>query len=203
LVRAWKVDDDAILVRGAVMDLKPAALFRARIEGAGGTMDDRPVAMHHMIVDLTVAFPSLTITAVDVRFEIHPQPGCPSIAGNYGGLVGTSIARGFTHKVRELFGGPRGCTHTTALLQAMAPVAVQSVFGMRRLGPERTVEGGALEGSPPSAGVSFVRDTCHVWSESGNLWQGVLVGRPPPAPLSLQQRVRDAGLDPREVDLQP
>jgi len=36
-----------------------------------------------------------------------------------------SIARGFTHKVRGLFGGPRGCTHTTALSQAMAPEAIQ------------------------------------------------------------------------------
>ena len=46
-------------------------------------------------------------------------------------LVGLSIARGFTHRVRELFGGPRGCTHTTALLQAMAPIAMQCFWSMR------------------------------------------------------------------------
>jgi hypothetical protein len=199
LVRAWKVNNDTMLVRGAVMDLKPAAMFATRIEAAGGRADDRPVTMHHMIVDLTVAFPSMTIGAVDVRFEVHPQPGCPLIGDSYDGLVGVSIARGFTHKVRELFGGPRGCTHTTALLQAMAPVAVQSVFGMRRLGATRP----GNQGRSPSPEAYFVRNTCHVWSEEGDLWQGILVGHPPPAPLSLQQRLRDAGLDPGEVDLQP
>ena len=63
-------------------------------------------------------------------FETHPHTECVSIVDAYRGLVGLSITRGFTHKVRELFGGPRGCTHTTALLMAMAPVAVQCIWSM-------------------------------------------------------------------------
>ena len=65
----------------------------------------------------------------DVVFEAHPHTTCPAIIEHYQGLVGLSIARGFTHQVRELFGGPRGCTHTTALLLAMAPGRHRSARG--------------------------------------------------------------------------
>lgn len=194
-VRAWRVSDDAMLLRGAVMDLKPGAPFAARIAAAGGHDDGRPMLVHHMIVDLTVGFPSLTITDASVVFEAFPQRGCPGISSRYRELIGLSIARGFTHEVRRRFGGPRGCTHTTALLQAMGPVAVQCMFSMRRAGGP-IAEAAAGGGSQPS----FMRDTCHVWSSEGRLWQGVTMGRVPPLPLPMQRRLRDAGLDPEAVD---
>ena len=121
-VRAFRLSAERLLIRGAVRDQKPPNLYIAD--------DDQPLTIHHMQIDLEVAFPSLEIVAAAVRFETHPHGGCPSIIDHYDGLVGLSIARGFTHKVRELFGGPRGCTHTTALLQAMAPVAVQCFWSM-------------------------------------------------------------------------
>jgi hypothetical protein len=192
-VRAWKLSDDALLIRGAVMDLKPGDPFRERIEAAGGTDDGRPLPMHHMVVDLTVAFPSMAITDVDVVFESFPQPGCPAISASYKDLVGVSIARGFTHEVRRLFGGPRGCSHTTALLQAMGPVAVQCVFSMRRSGV-RSSDAGQEPGQ-----ASFMRDTCHVWAEGGPLWENLTAGQGPPMALPLQERVRAAGLEPGDV----
>lgn len=188
-VRAWKIDDSSMLIRGAVMDLKPGAPFAEAIREAGGDDDDGPLAMHHMVVDLFVSFPDLTITDASVVFETHPQPGCPAVAPRYRELVGLSIARGFTHEVRRRFGGPRGCTHTTALLQAMAPVAVQCLFSMRRSGP--VPAGGSGQG-----GSSFMRDTCHVWAEEGELWQAVTMGQSPPVALPLQERMRRAGLEP-------
>ncbi len=130
VVRAYAAAPDEILVRGVIHDVKPPGLL---VEG-----DPEPLTMHHMVVELRVHYPSLDITAAHVSFDAYPQPMCPTIAAHYESLVGLSIARGFTHRVRELFGGPRGCSHTTALLQAMAPVAVQSWFGMARLsGGER------------------------------------------------------------------
>lgn len=192
-VRAWKLADDALLIRGAVMDLKPGGPFEERIAAAGGSDDGRPVTMHHMVVDLTVAFPSMTITDVDVVFASFPQPGCPAISASYRDLIGVSIARGFTHEVRRLFGGPRGCSHTTALLQAMGPVAVQCAFSMRG-GVVRPADAGA---TGPS---SFMRDTCHVWASDGELWSGLTAGQPPPVPLPMQRRIRAAGLEPEDVD---
>ena len=122
-VRAFRKRDDLLLIRGAVRDQKPPGLY---IE-----IDPDPMTIHHMQIDLEIAFPTLEIVGAQVGIEVHPSAGCPSIESHYDKLVGLSIARGFTHKVRELFGGPRGCTHTTALLQAMAPVAVQCMWSMR------------------------------------------------------------------------
>ncbi|HET6964349.1 MAG TPA: DUF2889 domain-containing protein [Acidimicrobiales bacterium] len=196
-VRAWRISDEALLLRGAVMDLKPGGPFRDRIVAAGGQDDGGPMTIHHMVIDLTVSYPSLTITDASVVFETFPQPGCPGISSRYQELIGLSIARGFTHEVRQRFGGPRGCTHTTALLQAMGPVAVQCIFSMRRAGAgpvDAPGEGGAQAGS-------FMRDTCHVWSSEGELWQGMAMGQAPPMPLPMQRRLRSAGVDPAELDL--
>jgi hypothetical protein len=197
-VRAWKIDDSSFLLRGAVMDLKPGAGFQERFEALGGQDDGRPLTIHHMVVDLTIGFPALTITDARVVFESFPQPGCPGITNHYRELIGLSIARGFTHEVRQRFGGPRGCTHTTALLQAMGPVAVQCIFSMRRAGVNAA---DAAAATPPSGPASFMKDTCHVWAEDGPLWQGMTEGEPPPMQLPLQQRLRAAGLDPEEIQL--
>lgn len=191
LVRAYRLDDTRILIRGAVMDIRPGRPLAERINAAGGHDDGRPLPIHHMVIDLTVEFPQLTIVDAEVLFETHPQPGCPLIVDRYRQLIGLSIARGFTHEVRQRFGGPRGCTHTTALLQAMSPVAIQSVIPMRK-------EGGAEGGSAGAS--SFMKDTCHVWAEEGELWQGLTVGHPPPIPLPTQERLRQGGLDPVGLD---
>lgn len=147
--------------------------------------------MHHMVVDLTVAYPDLTIRTAEVRLEVHPQSSCPRIADHYKQLEGLSIARGFTQKVRERFGGPRGCTHTTALLQAMAPVAVQCMWSMQ---PPGAPEGGAR------GETAFLRNTCHVWAEDGEMWDMVRRGEPIPVPIPVSRRMHDAGLDPGRLE---
>ena len=115
--------DDRLMLRGVVVDEKPVGLY---IE-----QDPNPLWMHHMILDLEIHFPSLVIQKATVTFREHPHLGCVNIVDHYKKLEGMSITRGFNAKVRELFAGPRACTHTTALLQAMAPVAVQSMWSMR------------------------------------------------------------------------
>ena len=97
-VQVYRKSDHELLARGSVRDVKPPGLY---VEG-----DPDPLTLHHMIVDLTVGYPAYEITAVDVVFDTHPQPSCPDISGAYEGLVGLSIARGFTNRLRELFGGP-------------------------------------------------------------------------------------------------
>ncbi len=122
-VRAFRKSADCVLLRGMVRDDKPHGLY---LED-----DTEPLTIHHMIVDIEISFPSMVIQSAQVVFESHPHTECTGIVNHYQGLVGLSIARGFTHKVRELFGGPRGCTHVTALLSAMAPVAIQCAWSMR------------------------------------------------------------------------
>jgi hypothetical protein len=163
--------------------------------------DPEPLQIHHMIVDVEVAFPSMEIVDAAVVFETHPHAACPTITDHYTKLIGLSVARGYTHKVRELFGGPRGCTHTTALLQAMGPVAVQSVWSMRA--SSARADGVTL--SPPRSPeerrqmLSFNLNTCHVWAEDGEQMAAVERGDEPEMPLWILERAERMGLTPEEI----
>ena len=120
--RVYELSEDELLVRGAISDLKPPGLY---------VVDDpEPLEVHRMQLELRVGLPALEILEARVLFESHPHSRCPLIAADYQKLVGLSIARGFNRRVRELFGGERGCTHTNALLQAMAPAVVQSTWSV-------------------------------------------------------------------------
>jgi hypothetical protein len=194
-VRAFRASDDELLIRGAVRDQKPPGLY-LDLE-----VDPRPLTIHHMQVDLRVAFPSLEIVGVDVVFETHPNDTCPRITDHYGNLVGLSIARGFTHKVRELFGGPRGCTHTTALLQAMAPVAIQCFWSMRASSARRGAVDGVHEPTTPEQARAMWQmnlNTCHVWDEHGEQVAALEAGEEMPAPVFIRRRMEELGQDPSE-----
>ena len=190
-VRAYRLAADRMLIRGAVRDQKPPGMY---VEG-----DEEPLTMHHMQVELEVAYPSLEIVDARVDFLVHPHTTCPAIVEHYRGLIGMSIARGFTHRVRELFGGPRGCTHTTALLLAMAPVAIQCTWSMRvsearqRVGSER---GDVQRQQVLRANVG----TCHVWADDGEQVAELRAGGAMEVPLTIQRRLVALG---RSVDEWP
>ncbi len=199
-VRAFRKDPN-ILIRGAVRDQKPPFLYLADDPGS--------LTIHHMQVDLEVAFPTLEIVGAMVHFEMHPNETCPSISDHYEKLIGLSIARGFSHRVRELFGGPRGCTHTTALLQAMAPVAVQCFWSMSASDAKRTAQLAAERGEPvpgPRPITKADRDaqwgmnlnTCHIWAEDGQMVSDIRAGVEISAPLFIRKRMGDLGLPPDE-----
>jgi hypothetical protein len=193
-VRAFRLADDRILLRGAVRDQKPPGLYI--------DIDPDPLTIHHMQVDMEIDFPSMVISRVDVVFESHPNETCPTITEHYEQMVGLSIARGFTHKVRELFGGPRGCTHTTMLLQAMAPVAIQCIWSMRASSAKRRSGNGDGDAatSAPSDPEAWRMNlgTCHVWAEDGEWVRDLRDGAEFPAPVFVRGRMRDLGLDPDE-----
>jgi hypothetical protein len=181
VVRAYRRGDDELVLRGAVRDQKPPGLY----------LDDdtEPLTIHHMVVDLTIAVPSLEITEAKVVLETHPYPSCTRIEDHYGKLVGLSIARGYTNKVRELFGGPRGCTHTTALLQAMAPVAIQSMWSFRRAqlsGADHNAPFDSPEGREGALTANL--NSCHVWAEGGEHVAALRGGGPFEVPLWLTRR---------------
>jgi Protein of unknown function (DUF2889) len=192
-VRAYRAADDRLLVRGAVRDQKPPGMY----------VDDDPdpLTVHHMQVELEIAFPSLEITRATATLEIHPNATCPRIEDHYGELVGLSIARGFTNRVRELFGGPRGCTHTTALIQAMAPVAVQCFWSMRASTARRN--GVDVPFQPPDAEHRDAAwrlnvGSCHVWAEDGEQVAILRSGGEMEVPVWMQVRLRSLGRDPDE-----
>jgi hypothetical protein len=185
-VRAYRKADDVLLLRGAVCDRKPPGLY---IPG-----DDGPLVLHHMQLDLEVRFPSMDIIDARVVFQMHPREMCPGIADHYRSLIGLSIARGFTHKVRELFGGPRGCSHTTALLQAMAPVAIQSTWSMTK-SVRRRSDGERPEPPDPSVELAMNRNTCHVYADDSEYVSRVAAGDDMGIPVFLRRRLEELGRD--------
>ncbi len=193
VVRAYRKDATTLVLRGAVRDQKPPGQYIPT--------DPDPLTVHHMIVDLTISVPSLEIIDANAALETHPHAACPRIEDHYQHLIGLSIARGFTHKVRELFGGPRGCTHTTALLQAMAPVAIQSMWSFRVMAAREGNTGGP--GGPDFASpesrmqaMAMNVNTCHIWAEDGDQVRSILAGEPLEVPVWIVKRFNELGLDP-------
>ena len=193
-VQAFRTADQNLVIRGAVRDTKPAFLY--------WPTDPDPLVIHHMVVELDVTFGSMMITGVRVIFSEFPHRDCPGIVGHYQKLVGLSIARGYNNHVRELFGGPRGCSHTTALLQAMGPIAMQSVWSMRAA---HTKDGNSNDGNSKNesdaavtVGANLSLNTCHVWEEGGRIATSAADGSFVEVPLPMVRRLTAMGIDPLE-----
>jgi DUF2889 family protein len=193
-VQSYRNEDGTLLMRGAVRDQKPAGLFIPQ--------DDRAITIHHMVVDLVMDPATFVITSARVVMETHPHDQCRLVEPHYGSLVGLSIARGFSAKVRELFGGPRGCSHTTALLLAMAPVAIQSMFSLQ-MATSAPAEAGSQPVDPPrrlderrKRALALNLNTCHVWVEDGQMAMAIKTGDDEPhLPLWAAARLAELGLD--------
>ena len=187
-VHAFRMSDTKFLLRGVVVDEKPAGLY---IEN-----DPDPIWMHHMIVDLEIVYPTFLIEKASVEFKNHPHLGCTNITDHYKKLEGMSIARGFNAKVRELFGSSRGCTHIGALLAAMAPVAIQTGWSMR---VSSVVDIDDSSKSPEDFQEQRIKqfastiNTCHIWDEHGEMVSKVRRGEEIEMPLPVVRRLRDLG----------
>ncbi len=187
-VGAYRLAADRIAIHGGVRDQKPPGLYLPD--------DPDPLTVHHMQITLDVSFPDLEIVDVTVHFEMHPHDDCPSITARYDELVGISIARGFTHRVRELFGGPRGCTHTTALLQAMAPVAMQCFWSMRSVEAQLAGNPTPLMAPGENGDQSWRRiiGSCHIWAPDGHAVAAREAGARHEVPVFMRARLRERGL---------
>jgi hypothetical protein len=178
-VRAYRRSANQIRIRGMVRDIKP--MIMPAETGPG------PIEVHHMVVDLTVDYPEMIISEVDVEFVANPHGGCPAIAPMYQSLIGIPVTRGYIDKVRKLFGGPRGCTHTTALLLAMGPVATQAMTSMEMRG--RQPSDWDRQDRPFNAGHMI--NTCHFWAEDGEAIALVRAGKHPGRPRWLNAGTAD------------
>ena len=185
-VRAYYEGPGLMRLRGAILDEKPPGLFFSE--------DTEPLPIHEMVVDLVLAVPSLTITGVEVLMEVTPHLHCTTIEASYDQLIGLSITRGFNRQLTERFGGPSGCTHIGALLRAMAPVAVQSMWSMRQIDPENAPV--TVQADDPEArrkAMAFNLNSCHVWAEDTELAQTALRGESIGIPVWGTDRLKKLG----------
>jgi hypothetical protein len=150
----------------------------------GKLRDSRPWAqspdierVHDMELRVTVRLADFTITDADAVMHTFPHFECPAIVEAFRGLVGLSVARGYTRAVQERFGGVSGCTHLEHLARSLGPVVIQAATStMARSRTEgRPGLGAAETGTSPLA----IRNSCHVWAEDGIAEQKLALGWQP------------------------
>jgi hypothetical protein len=152
-VEAVEAGPDELLVTGSLVDERPRG-------GPRWFGVQAPRVIHHMTVALRVHYPDLVITGVEAGMETHPYVVCPDAIPPLQGLVGLSVAQGFTRAVNERFGRAQGCAHVTALIHAMAPVVRQAAGA---------AFGHADDGPPPKSDAPWFLNTCQAWRENGPL----------------------------------
>ena len=111
--------------------------------------------IHGMWLRVTVDH-SFEIRDVAVRMEKTPFAICSAIEPDYARLVGVTIGPGWNRRLRDLFGGTRGCTHIAEMLGRLGTVAMQAMYGRRR--SEKPVN---------NTRKPWVIDGCHAWAADG------------------------------------
>lgn len=193
-IEAFVEDERHFRLIGVMRDVRP--------DGLWGIVDIEPMTLHDMHIELVINGMTFEITEVRTAMLTHPQEQCPLILPVFQELVGTSIARGFGNRVKSLFGGPRSCTHFVALLNAMAPVAMQARWSffhavsndsmsIMTADPEKRQES-------MRAGHEANRDTCHVWASAGPMFAKINAGESIGVPVWAKHRLADRGIPPEE-----
>ena len=184
---AFAEPDGSMRVHGRLTDTKPQGLCLA---------DGTPLVIHDMALDLYIEPSTFEILRVEADMLVRPYEQCTAIIEAYQKLVGVSIARGYSRKVKELFAGPNGCSHIGALLIAMGPVAIQASWSFIKLHDEPAA---LIEVSDdPEERERRLRmnaNTCHVWRDEGENISMIRRGERPPMPEWETHRLHDLGVE--------
>jgi len=159
----FDVEGDLVVV-GRLRDTRPWAAEGAAV-----------ATVHDMELRVRVRSTDLTIVGASAEMHAFPHAECPVIEEAFAGLVGLSVARGYTRAVQTRFGGPRGCTHLEQLARSLGPVVIQAVTSQRALSVLRGESEDLLAGAGQS-GSPWARDSCHVWAEGGPADQKLAAG---------------------------
>ena len=111
--------------------------------------------IHDMLIRLTIDG-EMTVRAVEATTDAGPFAICGAIAPDYERLKGAVVGPGWRARIKQLFGGVKGCTHLTELLGVMATVAYQTLYARRQEQAEQNPE------ERPA-----MLDTCHALASDG------------------------------------
>lgn len=81
---------------------------------------------HDISLEVIVEPDSMRISAAKVSFRKHPTDYCPQIDKGMAALVGTTIGKGMTRKLVDIFGGREGCGNIRTLLLGLLPLALNA-----------------------------------------------------------------------------
>ncbi len=155
-ISTFECDDERIIIVGELVEkrLKPYYTVKGELH--------EPDTVHHMLIRMQIEVSTLTIKEIEVELIETPHEECPELTGCLDCMKGMRIAPGFSTRVREMVGGPAGCSHLTTLLLAMAPAAVQGYWVHRS---QKPIESGISE----EMMEQYLVDTCRVWRKDGPL----------------------------------
>ncbi len=159
-IGVYEGSEDTIIIEGVLKDERMFETYRL----AGEVVP--PGTIHHMIIRLEVKIHQLIIEDIEVEMPTVPHKWCRETLECLLPVKGVQIVTGFTGKLREIAGGPKGCNHLLALMMAMAPAAVQGVFSAKARIPDdhEHKDAGSLE---------RLKNTCWVWRGHGPLMEKV------------------------------
>ena len=130
-IRGYKREDGLFDIEAHLVDTKPYDFkLAAGIRPAG-----EPI--HSMWLRITV---DRELRIVDAAAAMDAMPyveHCDAIVPAYRKLVGLAIRPGYHGKLKELFGGVRGCTHITELAGVLATATFQTFAGQRLQDPDK------------------------------------------------------------------
>jgi hypothetical protein len=119
---------------------------------------------HGMLIRLTLD-DEFIIHEVDVQMSSVPTNECSGATAAYAKLVGIRIGSGFSRRIKELFGGPGGCTHLTELLLPNATTAYQTIPMGRAIVAPRSPEGTQAY----ARATSTLINTCYALRAGGTI----------------------------------
>ena len=152
-IATYEYDDQSIIVEGILHDERLMAVFRPTGEKVS------PGTVHHMVIRMRVSGPKMVIEDIDVEMQTAPNELCQEALDSLQPVIGIPIVSGFTLRIKELVGGLKGCAHLVALLNAMAPAAVQGAWNAmsrKKVDPKHL----------PTA-IERIKDTCMLWRTDG------------------------------------
>lgn len=156
--RGYRRTDGLYQIEATVFDEKGQTVpFRTR-------PDILPGERIHSFSLTVVIDADYTIRDAAAKTLSAPWPVCNDIAADYRKLVGLRIGQGFNRDVREVLGGPLGCTHLTDLLGQVANTYMQTSFP-DRVARQRRVSDDPRQW-PEQATLGFI-DGCVAWRRDG------------------------------------
>lgn len=147
-IRGFRREDGNYDIEGHLVDTKAFDFKLA----AGLRPAGQPV--HGMWLRITVNRDLVIVDAAAAMDHVPFAGACDTIAPEYRRLVGLAIRPGYIQRLKELFGGVRGCTHVTELAGALATAAFQTMAGQRVQPPEKK---------------PFQLDRCHALDSMGTV----------------------------------
>jgi hypothetical protein len=154
-IKTYDIGDRRILLEGTLKDQSDRYKPGTR-QGSGPAN-----LIHDMVVRLTIRGPEMIIEKAEAEMFRYPREECPIVLPWISVLEGMSVVKGFSMRIKEITGGPKGCAHLTSLIIAMGPAAVQGYWA--------AYGGDDGKVSMPEEALNKIIDTCYVWREEGPL----------------------------------